>query len=297
MSSTLSSMTGFARHDGAHEGWRWTWELKSVNGRGLELRWRLPHGFDNLEQDLRKAAKEKLNRGSVNASLTMHTDAGETRHRINEAALADAIAMVEKVGVKIKCAPPRAEGILSLRGVIEPVDEDAEDEAARKALNIAVLASFVASVEVLAQRRKAEGASMSEVLSAQLQEIEHLTAQASKLADASPQAIKEKIETQLNELLTNGNIPEDRLAQEAALFAVKADIREELDRLRSHVAAGRTLLGEGGPAGRQLDFLTQEFNREANTLCSKVHNMDLKRIGLQLKKVIDQMREQVQNIE
>ena len=138
---------------------------------------------------------------------------------------------------------------------------------------------------------------MSDVLSAQFKEIEQLTAEAFKLAAAAPQAIKEKIESLLNDLLANANIPEDRLAQEAALLAVKADIREELDRLRSHIAAGRKLLDEGGPAGRQLDFLTQEFNREANTLCSKVHDMDLKRIGLQLKKVIDQMREQVQNIE
>lgn len=192
--------------------------------------------------------------------------------------------------------PPRAEGILSLRGVIETAD-DVQDEVARRALNLAVLASFAAAIDILAQGRKAEGAAMSDVLSAQFKEIEQLTAEASKLAAAAPQAVKEKIESQLNDLLANANIPEDRLAQEAALLAVKADIREELDRLRSHIAAGRKLLDEGGPAGRQLDFLTQEFNREANTLCSKVHDMDLKRIGLQLKKVIDQMREQVQNIE
>ena len=289
-------MTGFARLDGAHESWRWTWELKSVNGRGMELRCRLPQGFDNLEQELRKAAKAKLNRGSVNASLTMHSDIGDTRYRINEAVLGDAISMVEKVNAKLNCAPPRAEGILSLRGVIEAAD-DVQDEGARKALSNAVLASFAAAIDVLAQGRKAEGAAMSDVLSAQLDDIEQLTADASKLAATAPQAIMKRIQTQLDELITNGAIPEERLAQEAALLALKADIREELDRLRSHVAAGRALLGEDGPAGRQLDFLTQEFNREANTLCSKVPDMELKRIGLQLKKVIDQMREQVQNIE
>lgn len=296
MGASLSSMTGFARLDGAHEGWRWTWELKSVNGRGLELRCRVPQGFDNLEQELRKAAKEKLNRGSINASLTMHSDTGDARYRINEAALGDAITMVEKVNARLNCAPPRAEGILSLRGVIEPAD-DVEDEDARKALSAAVLDSFAAAIDVLARGRKSEGAAMSAVLSGQLDDIEQLTVDASKLAATAPQAIMKRIQTQLDELMINGNLPEERLAQEAALLALKADIREELDRLTSHVAAGRALLEENGPAGRQLDFLTQEFNREANTLCSKVPDMELKRIGLQLKKVIDQMREQVQNIE
>ncbi len=289
-------MTGFARIDGAHERWRWTWELKSVNGRGLELRCRLPQTFDSLEPDLRKTAKEKLNRGSVNVSLTMHSDTGEARYRVNEAALGDAIAMIEKVSMRLECAPPRAEGILSLRGVIEPTD-DTEDENARKALKIALLENFAEAIDALAVGRMSEGAAMCKVLSAQLEDIEKLAQEASALAAAAPQAIKKRIQTQLDELLASGNIPEDRLAQEAALLALKADIREELDRLASHVVAGRALLDGNGPAGRQLDFLTQEFNREANTLCSKVQDMELKRIGLQLKKVIDQMREQVQNIE
>ena len=296
MSASLSSMTGFARVDGAHENWRWTWELKSVNGRGLELRCRLPQSFDNLEPDLRKAAKQKLNRGSVNVALSLRTENGEARFQINEAALADAVDMVEKINSKIDCAPSTAVGVLSLRGVIEAAD-DAENEAARKALSASLLKSFAKAVDALNAVRQSEGAAMSAVLLAQLSDIEQLTADAAALAAATPQAIKQKIEAQLNELLAGAKIPEDRLAQEASVLALKADIREELDRLVSHVEAGRTLLSEKGPAGRQLDFLTQEFNREANTLCSKTQDMELKRIGLQLKKVIDQMREQVQNIE
>lgn len=296
MSNALSSMTGFARMDGAHEDWRWTWELKSVNGRGLELRCRLPLGFDSIEPELRKCAKTKLSRGSVNVNLTLHSEKAEARYRVNDGALADAIAMVEQIRVKLECAPSRAETILALRGVME-LAEEAENDEARQSLSVALLSSFDKVLDRLVSARQSEGAALLKILRAQFDDVDRLTKDAAKQAAAAPAALQKKIADQLHELLAGAKIPEERLAQEAALLALKADIREELDRLASHVAAGRTLLVENGPAGRQLDFLTQEFNREANTLCSKASDMNLKRVGLELKKVIDQMREQVQNIE
>lgn len=289
-------MTGFARVDGAHDGKRWSWEIKSVNGRNLEARFRMPPGFDGLEPELRKALQQKVKRGSVNAGLILHDDGGEPQYRINEAALENAIAMVKSVQSRLDCAPPRPEGLLALRGVIEPAD-GIETEERRAALGAALAASFREGVDKLAAVRDVEGAAMSAVLSAQFDEVERLTTEAASMAAATPEVLRAKVAAQLEELLAGAGVPEERLAQEAALLAVKADVREELDRLATHVAAGRALLKEKEPVGRQLDFLTQEFNREANTLCSKAQDMALKRIGLELKKVIDQLREQVQNIE
>ncbi|MEM9619071.1 MAG: YicC/YloC family endoribonuclease [Pseudomonadota bacterium] len=296
MTASISSMTGFARVEGVHEARRWTWELKSVNGRGLELRSRLPQGFDSLEPALRKSLQRVIKRGSINASLMMLSESSEPRYRVNETALAAAIAMVEKIGVSVKCDPPRAEGILALRGVMEPVD-NADSDNERKALHDALLASFDDAATALSVARDAEGATMADVLTAQFNEIERLTKAAAASAGAAPEALRAKVATQLKDLLSGAALPEERLAQEAALLAVKADVREELDRLDAHIKSGRDLLRAREPVGRQLDFLTQEFNREANTLCSKAHDMTLKRIGLDLKKVIDQLREQVQNIE
>ena len=296
VTASLSSMTGFARRDGALESRRWTWEVKSVNARGLEMRFRLPQGLEALEPDLRAAAKAALHRGSLNVSLAMRAESAEGRLRINDRALADALSMIRKVAAEIDCAPPRPEGVLALRGVVEPIEE-AEDEEAQAALSAAFIKSFQETLGVLCDARRAEGAAMAKALSAQFDEIAQLTETAASLAAATPDAIRRKIETQLNELLAGGGVPEERLAQEAALLAVKADVREEIDRLRSHLEAARVLLAQDGPAGRQLDFLSQEFNREANTLCAKASDMELKRVGLDLKKVIDQMREQVQNIE
>lgn len=287
-------MTGFARVDANLEHRRWTWEIKSVNARGLELRFRLPSGFDALEPVLRKAAKEKLSRGAVNVNLTLRDERSEGRMRINERALADAIAMAKQVALATECAPPRPEGVLALRGVMEPVDEADEDATE---LHAALASSFTQALDALCKARREEGAAMATALGGQLDEIAALTAEATKHATATPQAIRDKIAGQLKELLDGASLPEERLAQEAALLAVKADVREEIDRLGAHLEAGRGLLNQTGPVGRQFDFLSQEFNREANTLCSKAADMGLKRIGLDLKKVIDQLREQVQNIE
>ena len=289
-------MTGFARVDGAHGARRWSWEIKSVNGRNLEIRFRTPSGYDGLEPALRKALQKKIKRGSVVASLTLDSGAAETQYRINQAALDSAVAMVKSIGEKLDCAPPRAEGVLALRGVIEPVD-DLETPQEREALWTAIEASFADGVAALAAARLAEGAAMGDVLAGLIDEVERLAGEAAALAVVAPAALRDRLAAQLADLLAGAQIPEERLAQEAALLAVKADVREELDRLASHVAAGRALLKEKEPVGRQLDFLTQEFNREANTLVSKAQDMGLKRIGLDLKKAIDQLREQVQNIE
>ncbi len=293
---SVSSMTGFARVDGAHDGKRWIWELKSVNGRGLEMRFRLPAGFDELEPALRQGLSGRLKRGSVFASLQLGSASGETRMRLNKAALSDALAAVEEIRAQTDCGPPQAEGLLALRGVMEPADDE-PDEAARAAFNDAVLKSFHEAVDLLGDARVKEGAAMAGVVAGHVDEIETLTAKAGADPGASLPAIRDRIAAQLADLIADGAVPEDRLAQEAALLAVKADVREELNRLAAHVDAARALLKRGGAVGRELDFLTQELNRETNTLCSKAQNMDLKRLGLDLKKVIDQLREQVQNIE
>lgn len=288
-------MTGFARIEGAYDGWRYIWEVRSVNGRGLEWRARLPAGFDALDPEMRKLAKQKLARGTLNIGLTLNKDGQDAGYTINEAMLDNVVAMIDKIRLRIDCAPPQAEGLLALRGVIEQAEDEMSVET-REALSAALLKSFAEALDGLAAARRKEGVAMGEVLAGHFDTIEKLTGAAAANADAMPGAIRDRIAAQLKELL-DGAVPEDRLAQEASLLAIKADVREELDRLSSHVGAGRALLAKSGPVGRDLDFLTQELNREANTLCSKAQDMELKRIGLDLKRVIDQVREQVQNIE
>lgn len=288
-------MTGFARGDGAHGEARWAWEMKSVNGRGLEARFRLPPGFDALEIGLRKVLGEVFTRGSFNVALNMRAGAGESAFSVNTAALDAAVKAIEGISLRIDCERPRPEGILALRGVVEQ-DQPLADDEARAGLAAALTASFREVSGALADARKAEGAALQKLIEDQLDRIAQLAAAARNAAAASPKAIKDKITAQIKELL-DSDIADDRLAQEAALLAVKADVREELDRLDAHVAAGRELLRDSGAIGRRFDFLTQEFNREANTLCSKAQDMELKRIGLDLKSVVDQMREQIQNIE
>ena len=288
-------MTGFARVDGAHEDSRWTFEIKSVNGRGLEPRFRLPPGFEFLEQDMRKALVEYFSRGSVNVFLALGSQGGAGGFVINRAALEAAIAAIEEIRSRIDCERPRAEGLLALKGVVEP-STPLDDEEARAALGAAILESFRVGGAAPAAARRAEGAGIEALIAARLDEIEVLTREARASAEAAPEAIRDRLKAQIEALLAD-NFPADRLAQEVVLLAVKADIREELDRLDAHVAAGRALLKEKGAVGRKLDFLTQEFNREANTLGSKAQDMGLKRISLDLKTVIDQLREQAQNVE
>lgn len=293
--AALSSMTGFARAEGSLEETRWTWEIKSVNGRSLEPRFRLPPGYDFLDQDLRKILAEVFSRGSFNVFLSLKGAAVEGAFVVNKSALASALKLVAEIRSEVDCEKPRAEGILSLKGVIDQESALGDDDW-RAALAKALKKSFREAAAALGEARRAEGAALEALIAERLSAISTLTQAARASAEAAPDAIRARIAAQLADLL-GAAIPVDRLAEEAAMMAVRADIREELDRLDAHVEAGRALLAEGGAIGRKLDFLSQEFNREANTLCSKAQDMGLKRIGLDLKTAIDQMREQVQNLE
>lgn len=293
----LTSMTGFARADGDTPTLRWHWEVKSVNGKGLDVRFRLPSGFEGIEARLREEMARHLKRGNVQAALTLDRQRGASALRVNEEALNTVIAAMQALGERIELMPPRPEGVLALKGVLETGEAEGplEDQEAVEKL---IIASFGEASAALAKARDEEGAKLQAVLSAQVDTIERLTQEAAASPATSIDALKARLAAQVAELLgASPALPEDRLAQEAALLATKADVREEIDRLTAHVAQARELFASNDPAGRRLDFLTQEFNREANTLCSKAADVALTRIGLELKAVIDQLREQIQNVE
>jgi uncharacterized protein (TIGR00255 family) len=290
-------MTGFARAGGQDGRCGWTWEAKSVNGRGLELRCRVPPGFDALEAVARTEAASRLQRGNVTLNLAVQWGAGQTRYRINQDMLGDLLRLAREIGAEAGVGPPSVDGLLAVRGVVEPVEE-AEGEAVVKAREAALARTLGEALEGLVQARRAEGARLGDVLTAQIGEMARLAREAGLNAATQPAAIKERLRRQVADLLEAAPaLSEDRLAQEAALLAARADIREELDRLAAHIAQARELIQAGGPVGRRLDFLCQELNREANTLCSKALDLELTRIGLALKLVVEQFREQVQNIE
>jgi uncharacterized protein (TIGR00255 family) len=294
---SLSSMTGFAESVGAQGALRWRWEAKSVNGRGLDLRLRTPQGFDGLEPPARKLAADRFQRGSFQISLTVEADSVSRGLEVDASALASAVRLARQITAETGFAPPRVDGILALKGVLVQEESEKLDAVARAARDAAVLESLAAAFDSLARERATEGAKLASLLSAQLDEIARLIAEAGALAAAHPAAIKARLDGQLKELLSGAPVPEERLAQEVALMAAKADVREELDRLSAHVSDARALIKSGKAAGRKLDFLAQEFNREANTLCSKSGDINLTRVGLALKAVIDQFREQAQNVE
>lgn len=294
---TISSMTGFARSQGdyAEAAIAWAWEARSVNGKGLDVRLRLPPGFEGVEVAAREAVAKRFKRGNVTLGLQVRQDtsraAGVT---VNEPLLAQLMERAKDLPPHI--APPTFDGLLQVRGVLESGDA-ALDEAALKDRDAAVLASLETALDALAAARDAEGARLDAVLTDHLATIEGLTAAAARAAATRPEAVAERLRAQVAGLLEDTPVNEDRLAQEIALIAARIDVREELDRLTAHVAQARDLMAVDGPCGRRLDFLCQEFNREANTLCSKSQDAELTRIGLDLKAVIDQFREQVQNIE
>ncbi|HLH95784.1 MAG TPA: YicC/YloC family endoribonuclease [Xanthobacteraceae bacterium] len=293
----LSSMTGFARGHGVSGSYAWAWELKSVNAKGLDVRLRLPPGWDAVEIPVRSRAAEALSRGTVYATLTVERQGVAPIVRVNEPVLAAALATIRRLADQVEAAPPRLDGILALKGVIEVIDED-EKEEDRHAAEAAVVAGFGAALSELAAMRRHEGAALSEILTLRLKEIAGLAARADAAPGRRPEAIKARIAEQVAALLeTSNRFDPDRLHQEAILIATKADIREELDRLASHVAQAGHLIVQGGSIGRRLDFLAQELNREANTLCSKSNDIELTKIGLELKSVVEQFREQVQNLE
>jgi uncharacterized protein (TIGR00255 family) len=293
----LSSMTGFARGHGVCGVYAWSWELKSVNAKGLDLRLRLPPGWDAVEIPVRTKAAEVLSRGTIYGTLTAKREGVAPMVRVNEPVLAAVLATVKSLAGRIDAAPPRIDGILSLKGVVDVVDED-EREEDRQAAEAAVIAGFHKTVADLVEMRRREGAALGQILSQRLSEIEALAARADVVPGRRPDAIKARIKEHVETLLgTSERLDPDRLHQEAILIASKADIREALDRLASHVEQGRKLIATGGAVGRRLDFLAQEFNREANTICSKSNDVELTNIGLELKNVVEQFREQVQNLE
>ncbi|MEA2930294.1 MAG: hypothetical protein QOG38_2722 [Hyphomicrobiales bacterium] len=294
---TLSSMTGFARADGVSGAYHWSWELKSVNAKGFELRLRLPAGWDAIEPALRGSAAKALARGTVYANLTVQRAGVPPVVRVNEPVLAAVLATMREVAKRIDTDRPSIDGILGLKGVIEVIDED-EHEDERRAGEAAVIAGFGAALASLIDMRRREGDALAAVLGGRLDEIAALTARAESAPGRKPEAIKARLADQIATLLDSSTrFDPDRLHQEALLMASKADIREEIDRLVAHVAQARGLIGEGGPAGRKLDFLSQELNRESNTLCAKSNDVELTTIGLELKTVVEQFREQVQNLE
>lgn len=293
----LSSMTGFARTHGMSGTYAWAWELKSVNAKGLDLKLRLPPGWDAVEAPVRARAAESLARGAVFATLTITREGALPVVRVNEPVLAAVLATLKDLSGKVVAAPPTLDGILALKGVIE-VTEAEETEAERRAAEAAVIEGFAEALEQLKAMRRHEGEALGKVLAARLDEIAALTARAEAAPGRKPEAIKARLAEQVAVLLeTTDRFDADRLHQEAILLAAKADIREELDRLTAHVAQARKLLSGGGPVGRKLDFLAQEFNRESNTLTAKAGDVELTNIGLELKAVVEQFREQVQNLE
>jgi uncharacterized protein (TIGR00255 family) len=293
----LSSMTGFARGHGVAGSYAWSWELKTVNAKGLDLRLRLPPGWDAIEVPARTRATEKLSRGTAYANLTVERKGVAPAVKVNEPVLAAVLATLKGLRGVVDASPPTLDGILSLKGVIEVTEED-EREEDRRTAEAAILAGFDKALADLVAMRCEEGATLSRLLTAQLDEIAALAARAEAAPGRKPEAIKVRLAEQVATLLAaSARFDSDRLHQEAIMLASKADIREELDRLASHVEQARKLIAGGGAVGRRLDFLAQELNRESNTLTAKANDVDLTNIGLELKSAIEQFREQVQNLE
>jgi uncharacterized protein (TIGR00255 family) len=293
--ASVVSMTGFARAEGEAAGISWVWEVKSVNGKSLDLRLRLAPGFDAIEPLLRGALAQRFRRGNISATLSL-TRTAPPVIRVNREALAQVMGLLAELSAEIEAAPPRLDGLLALRGVIETVEDESEEviEARRATL----LDGWEVALERLAVARAEEGARLAALLSAQLREMEELVAAAGACAAAQPAAIRERLKKALAELADLAPpMPEERLAQEAALIIARSDVREELERLAAHLEQAEELLSKDEAVGRRLDFLCQELNREANTLCSKSSDIELTRIGLSLKAAVEQFREQVQNLE
>ena len=294
-------MTGYARAQGADDRRRWVWEARSVNGRNLEIRCRVPQGFDRLENPARTAVGGQLKRGNVSLTLTITSERQSKPLRINRALLAELSALVEEVRKGTGATAPAADGLLRVRGVIEEEDEGEETEEALAALDKALTATLGEVLKSLVGARAAEGKALAKVIDGHVGEIEGLCKRAAERAQAQIGTVRSRFESQLAELLERAPpLSEERFAQEVALLVGKADVREELDRLTAHIAQARTLLADArpdSPVGRKFDFLCQEFNREANTLCSKSADIELTRIGIDLKGAVERMREQVQNVE
>ncbi len=293
----LSSMTGFARSHGASGPYAFEWELKSVNAKGFDLRMRLPPGWDELEAFAKKRAGEVLSRGTVYANLNVKRTNAASMVRVNEDVLASVVKVASQLAGNIDAVAPSVDGLLAIKGVIEivePESDEAEDEAAKAA----AAAAFDEALANLVAMRRREGMALGQILTQRMDEIEMLAKKAEAAPGRKPEAIRARLAEQIAMLMESSDrFDADRLNQEALLIAAKADIREELDRIASHISQVREMIGKGGPVGRRLDFLAQEFNREVNTCCSKSNDIELTNTGLEMKNVVEQFREQVQNLE
>ena len=293
----LSSMTGFARSHGTSGPYAFEWELKSVNAKGFDFRMRLPPAWDDIEAATRKRAAELLSRGTVYANLSVKRTGAASTVRINDDVLASVLKVAAEISARTDAVAPSVDGLLGIKGVIEIVEPES-DEAELQAARAAVSVAFEEALQSLIAMRKREGIALGEILSQRMDEIERLAKRAEEAPGRKPEAVRARLAEQIATLLeTSDRFDSDRLNQEAIMIAAKADIREELDRIASHIAQTRELLGKGGAVGRRLDFLAQEFNREVNTTCSKSNDIELTNIGLEMKNVVEQFREQVQNLE
>jgi len=293
----LSSMTGFARSHGGSGPFLFEWELKSVNAKGFDFRTRLPPGWDAVEPVVRRRATETLARGTVYANLIVKRATSAPTIRINDDVLTSVMKAASDLAAKLAAPPPTVDGILTIKGVIEVVEpEDSEGE--RAAAEAAIALAFEKALTDLVAMRRREGVELGRILAQRLEDIGGLSARAEDAAARRPDAIKARLAEQIAALMeASERFDPDRLHQEAIMIAAKADVREELDRIEAHLAQARELLSKGGAVGRRLDFLAQEFNREVNTTCSKSSDLELTNIGLELKNVVEQFREQVQNLE
>jgi uncharacterized protein (TIGR00255 family) len=290
-------MTGFARSHGTSGFYVWSWELKSVNAKGFDLRIRTSAGWDAVDVAVRPLAAEVLARGTVYATLTVDRQGTASAVKINEPVLNAILATLRGLEGRIDATPPSLDGILALKGVLEIADAG-EREEDRSAAEAEIIAGFGIALRSLSDMRRQEGTALGQVLRARLAEMAVLGARADAAPGRRPEAIRARLAEQVAVLLqTSERFDADRLHQEAILIATKADVREELDRLTSHIGQAEKLIGQGGPVGRRLDFLSQELNREVNTLCAKANDVELTNIGLELKNVVEQFREQVQNLE
>ncbi len=295
-SKMIASMTGFAGASGTVGACRWSWELKSVNAKGLDVRLRLAQGFDPIEPDARLRITQKLARGTIYASLTAQRESTGPEIRVNHDLLQRLVTAVAGVDLQGAVAPATLDGLLAVRGVVEVADA-AETEAEMFRARASAIAGLDEALEALTAMRLREGAALAAVLSERLDHIARLTQAAELCPGRKPEAVRARLEQSLAALAGHAGLDQNRLHQEALMLAAKADIREELDRLAAHAAAARDLLGAGGAVGRRLDFLAQELGREANTLCAKSNDASLTALGLELRVEIEQFREQIQNIE
>ncbi len=294
---SIASMTGFAREAGVTGAYQWAWELKTVNGRGLEVRVRTPSGLDAMGEEARGLVLKALTRGQGQLNLSLNKGSSAPTLRVNQDVLQSLLSAIGGLSLPENVKPASLDGLLSVRGVVE-LDDDAADPAQDEELVAALRGGVGALIQSIKAARLKEGQALAAVLGQQLDQIARLVDEAEAAPARQPEAIRARLEAQIAELVDGKNaLDPARLHQEAVLIAARADIREELDRLRAHVDAARGLLQEGGAVGRRLDFLAQEFGREANTLCAKANDVSLSRIGLELKAVIEQFREQVQNVE